>query len=333
MIRLSQRLLLLGGLACFLSTFGHSKVISATDPPRGSISSEEPTPRETSRPEPTHWDVRYGKYHRNVLDVYLPPNAADSNDPLPVFVFLHGGGWMAGDKRGVDPRWFLSQGMAFVSANYRFTIGSPNAAPYPAPMRDAARVVQYVRHRANDWNLDSSRIALSGSSAGAVMAMWVAYQDDMADPNSKDLVAKESTRVTCVLPQDTPTTFDVDWILKNVGGPKQIHIATFPLFRIQDLKELRVDPKRQQVIEATPVTHVSNDDPPTFLSYQLPMTPTPLPETADQNLSIHHPRFGVYLSDKLQAVNVPCYLQVKDQPAKLSRKQFLETYLLGHKGS
>ncbi|MEM6472258.1 MAG: alpha/beta hydrolase [Planctomycetota bacterium] len=286
-----------------------------------------------SKTTPTWSDVRYGKYARNILDVYLPADLEstdrDRKNAVPVFIFLHGGGWMAGDKKAVNVQGLLRQGFAVVSANYRFTVGSPNAAPYPAPMLDAARVVQYVRHRAADWNLDAKRIALAGSSAGAVMAMWVGYQDDLSKPDSEDPVARQSTRVACVLPSDTPTTFDRDWILKHVGGPKKIHLATYPLFRIQNLDELAIEPKLSQVIEATPITHLTPDDPPTYLSYQLPMTETPLPETVDSNISIHHPRFGAYLCEELEERGVPCFMAYKGHPAKISKAEFLKRYLLG----
>ncbi|KAA5539859.1 alpha/beta hydrolase [Roseiconus nitratireducens] len=278
---------------------------------------------------PTHADVRYGRFHRNTLDVYLPP---DPSGPTPVLIYLHGGGWMMGDKGGIAPSWYLQQDIAVVSANYRFTVGSPDAAPYPAPMEDAARVVQFVRSRANQWNLDAERVALSGSSAGAVMAMWVAYRDDMADPESDDPVLHQSTRVRCVLPLDAPTTLDPDWILKHVGGPERIHIAAYPLFRIQALSELQDPEKRVLVRQASPATYVTADDPPTYLRYHMPLTPTPLPPTANPNESIHHPRFGQYLKECLDQAGVPCVFRYPNlQPSEietiLSPEEFLKQHL------
>lgn len=64
---------------------------------------------------PTHADVRYGRFHRNVLDVYVAPSAR----PTPVLIYFHGGGWMAGDKGGVRPQAFLANGITVVAANYR----------------------------------------------------------------------------------------------------------------------------------------------------------------------------------------------------------------------
>lgn len=275
---------------------------------------------------PADAEVRYGQYHRNVLDVYLPDKDS-GNNKLPVVIYLHGGGWMLGDKSWIDPQPFLDQNIAVVSANYRFTVGSPDAAPYPASMNDAARVVQFVRSRASTWKIDPDRVAISGDSAGAVMAMWVAYQDDMANPDAEDSVERYSTRVSCVLPSNTPTTLNREWILKHIGGNKDIHIAAFPLFRVQTIEELDQPEKAALVRQASPVTHVTADDPPTFIRYPMPFGNTPLPETTNPDISIHHPRFGQYLKEKMDAVGVECVFRYKGDASTVTRAQFLKKHL------
>src|SRR5204863_2669053 len=131
---------------------------------------------------------------------------------------FHGGGFVAGDKADANPDPYLGQGISVVSASYRFVKGGDEPAPYPAPMLDGARVVQFVRSKAKEWNIDPNRIALTGTSAGAVISMWIAYRDDMAKPASTDPVERISTRVTCILPQSGPTTLDPKLILKRIGG-------------------------------------------------------------------------------------------------------------------
>ncbi len=259
--------------------------------------------------EPTHADVRYGPHDRNVLDVYQ----AETKAPAPVLIHFHGGGWVMGDKRPIGAAPFIRNGITVISANYRFTRGHADAASYPAPMEDGARVVQFVRSKAAEWNIDPDRIALTGGSAGAVMSMWIAYRDDMADPDSEDPVARQSTRVTCIIPMGGPTTLDPDLILKRVGGNPQIHPALLPFFGVESIDQLRTDEaKRKLVADASPITHVSPDDPPTFMLYGFPLGGTPLPENADGNLSIHHPEFGVILKEKLDAAGVENVLQAKD---------------------
>ncbi|WP_395741548.1 hypothetical protein [Prosthecobacter sp.] len=89
-------------------------------------------------------DVRYGAYDNDVLDFH----PAQTQEPAPVLIHFHGGGWTGGDKKGLNPAPLLRAGIAVVSANYRFTTGTKDAPPYPAPMLDAAQVVQFVRSKA-----------------------------------------------------------------------------------------------------------------------------------------------------------------------------------------
>jgi acetyl esterase/lipase len=255
--------------------------------------------------EPTLEDVRYGEHDRNLLDVYR----ADTDKPAPVLIYFHGGGWVGGDKKPVNALPFVRNGVTVVSANYRFTQGHEDAAPYPAPMEDGARVVQFVRSKAKEWNIDPDRIALTGGSAGAVMSMWIAYRDDMARPDSDDPVERFSTRVTCIVPMAGPTTLDPQQILERIGGNPQIHPALLPFFDVKELDELKDATKRRLVADASPITHVTRDDPPTYQFFSFPLGDTPLPPDADINLSIHHPEFGVMLKERLDAAGVENALQ------------------------
>lgn len=256
-------------------------------------------------PAATAADVRYGKYDRNVLDFYQ----AKTTKPAPVLIYFHGGGWLSGDKKTFDPALPLKSGISVVNANYRFTRGHRDAAPYPAPMLDGARVVQFVRSKATEWHIDPSRIALIGGSAGAVISMWIAYRDDMAKTDAADPVERFSSRVTCLIPLAGPTTLDPKLILQRVGGDPSIHPAVQPFFGIRHLSELKQPEKQKLVVDASPITHVTPDDPPTFMGYEFPLGGTPLPPKTPIDTSIHHSEFGVILKEKLDAVGVENVLQ------------------------
>jgi len=257
--------------------------------------------------EPTHADVRYGQYDRDVLDVFEVKTAK----PAPVVIYFHGGGWLGGDKKSIDPAPYLQLGIAVVTANYRFTQGTPDAAPFPAPMLDAARAVQFVRSKAREWNIDPTRIDLTGSSAGAVICMWIAYHDDLAQPRSPDPVERFSTRVTCITPQSGPTTLDPKLIHQRVGGDPKAIGALLPFFGVRSVEELDTPGKQKLVVDASPITHVTRNAPPTFMTYEFPLGRTPLPENASSNESIHNPEFGLMLKEKLDPLGVENVLHTK----------------------
>ncbi|MEZ5384466.1 MAG: alpha/beta hydrolase [Prosthecobacter sp.] len=156
-------------------------------------------------PVPTAANVRYGPAERNVFDFWQ----AKSDTPAPLLFYIHGGGWMGGDKAGIAVEPFLKEGISVVSINYRYISQAQDVVPpVKAPLTDAARALQFVRSKAGEWNIDKTRIAASGGSAGACSSLWLAFHDDMADPKSSDPVARESTRLLTAAVNGPQTTLD-----------------------------------------------------------------------------------------------------------------------------
>jgi len=131
-------------------------------------------------PDPTLANVPYGEDPRQVLDVWRAPG----NTPAPFVFFIHGGGWMNGDKNGarrtLSIAELLSSGISVVSINYRFISQAQSAGAMPPvswPIGDAARALQFTRSRSREWNLDKTRVGACGGSAGACSSLWLALHD------------------------------------------------------------------------------------------------------------------------------------------------------------
>jgi acetyl esterase/lipase len=104
-------------------------------------------------------------------DLYLP-HEEDAAGPLPVIVWLHAGGWIAGDRRRAPDlsRHFAERGFAMVSIDYRLS----REAIFPAALEDVVSAVGWVREASKTWNLDGERIGLWGASAGGHLAALAA---------------------------------------------------------------------------------------------------------------------------------------------------------------
>ncbi len=169
------------------------------------------------KPKPDLANVRYGPHERNVLDLWKARPGPGKTGPAPVVVFFHGGAFLAGDKSNV-PGWLVARcraaGISVASANYRYS----STAAFPAPMLDGARAIQYLRSHAQELGIDPNRIAGSGSSAGAGIALWVGFHDDLADPRSTDPIARPSTRLTCLGVNGAQSSYDPRFIKQVVGG-------------------------------------------------------------------------------------------------------------------
>jgi hypothetical protein len=171
---------------------------------------------------PTQANVAYGTDKMQVMDFWK----AESSKPTPLVFFIHGGSWRSNDKDKVTGiREYLAAGISVVSINYRFVQQAQAAGiepPVKWPLEDAARALQFVRSKAAGWNIDKNRIGASGGSAGACSSLWLAFHDDMADPNSSDPIARESTRLSCAGVVGAQTTLDPkqmkEWTSNSVYG-------------------------------------------------------------------------------------------------------------------
>lgn len=162
---------------------------------------------------------KYGTHPRNNFDIWL----ADSDKPTPLVIYIHGGGFLGGDKSkyyvSEDLVRFLEAGVSVAVINYRFL----NEPPYgiKASMNDSKYCLQYIRNHAKKYNIDKTRVACSGGSAGAGTALWLAFSDDMAEPENDDPVLRESTRLTCAGAFATQATYDIFKWDNIIGLPKE----------------------------------------------------------------------------------------------------------------
>jgi len=241
-------------------------------------------------------DYSYGQHKLNKFDLWL----AKSDNPTPLVVYIHGGGFRGGDKSRVNQYMLervLQSGISFASINYRLT----GEVPYPAQMHDCARAIQYIRRNANRWNIDPKRLAAYGGSAGSGISQWLAFHDDMAKPKSKDPVEHESTRLSCALPFNAQDTYDPRQIKKIVPGNAYDHVALKPLYNLPEdwnWDENEVGEKLDALLkDASPINHLTKDDPPVFV-YHFAGNSKPG--------NIHHPNFGKHLKKEMDKLGIEC---------------------------
>ncbi|WP_146518473.1 alpha/beta hydrolase [Stieleria varia] len=288
----------------------------------GTLPAQEKQPPTPKTLAPTHAGVSYGDHEMNVIDFWQ----AEGDGPRPLLVYIHGGGWIGGDKnrnaRDVQP--YLDKGISYAAINYRLT----GIAPLPAPVHDAAKAIQFIRSKAAEWNIRKDRIALTGGSAGACTSMWILCHDDLADPNSTDPVLRESTRVTAAAVAAGQTSIDPKviepWLGENVLKHNMINMAVGEKTIEEALANY--DDHKALYVEFSPYNHVSKGDPPLFMSYGGDMS---LP-SKNAGHGIHHPVYGVKMKEKCDSVGQECHLLISGQekPQYASAQEFLMDKLL-----
>jgi len=275
---------------------------------------------QMERPKPALADVSYGPDESNAYDFWRAPAGA----PNPLLLIIHGGGFRAGSKSQAEPSLLqacLRSGISVASIEYRFT----QKAPYPAQMRDCARALQQIRSRAVEYGIDPTRVASTGGSAGAGISLWLGFHDDLADPKSSDPIARQSTRLTCIVPTQMQCTYDprviktiVPGKAYDVGPIKQL----FGLPLTFNWDKDPVSPELDKLIkDGSPLTHLTKDDPPVYAVNNA---------DSDVDGNIHHANFARHLKKQMDALGIECVIHMdKDFPSyqEASKMTFLKKHL------
>ncbi|MFN7344132.1 MAG: alpha/beta hydrolase, partial [bacterium] len=133
-------------------------LIAADAPPK----EQKPAPefRKYELPVEPDENVAYGPHRMQVIYFWR----AKSDQPTPLLVYIHGGGWQGGDRSVARSMILpaLEAGISVASVEYR-TIKDSTAdglvPPVKGPMLDCARALQFCRSKAKDWNLDKTKVA------------------------------------------------------------------------------------------------------------------------------------------------------------------------------
>lgn len=279
---------------------------------------------------PTFWDVAYGPHPKQVIHFWK----VETEKPSPLLIFIHGGSWTGGCR--TDFRFcallphLLKAKISVASVEYRFiqeTTADGVVPPVKGCLLDAARAVQFIRTKAKEWNIDKERIALTGGSAGACSSLWLAFHDDLADPQNPDPIARESTRVLCASVAIAQTTLDpqqmIEWTPNSTYGG---HAFGFKGDREKKLSSFAVylsnrDKILPWIAEYSPYALVTKDDPPVYLFYN---SPPALGQK--QKDPTHTSNFGVKLQERCTSLGVACELYYPGAPD--AKHKTVQDYLI-----
>jgi len=164
----------------------------------------------------TEREVEYGRVKDKplLLDVTHPTEKLAV--PRPALLVVHGGGWVAGDKRDMQPLADAAArvGVVCFNINYRLTFGEENR--WPAALDDTQRAVRWVRANAAKYDIDPNRLGAIGASAGGHLVAYLGTADTR--DNSDPALAAFSSRVQCVVDICGPTNLGEDFSTKEKLG-------------------------------------------------------------------------------------------------------------------
>jgi acetyl esterase/lipase len=202
-------------------------------------------------------NVVFGMYSGLALlmDVYHPeqPNGYG-------IVFISGSGWTR--ELGLDATPLKETGqediyaVPLAAAGYTVFAINHRASPrfrHPAHLEDAQRAVRFVRHHAAEFGIDAERIGAMGGSSGGHLVSLLGMLDGHGDADDASPVNRESAKVQAVVARAAPTDLTLSPAVGN-----------HPLFGFR--RSDRTDSvEYRRFVGASPVTHVTADDPPVLL--------------------------------------------------------------------
>lgn len=215
-------------------------------------------------------DVIYGRKFGTALtmDVFTPKGTSNGG----ALILVISGGFFSSHE-AISPmfiRPFVARGYTVFAVVH----GSQPRYTVPEIVQDLNRAVRFIRHNAKEFKIDPARIGVSGASAGGHLSLMLGTAGDKGNPNAKDPVNRESSRVQSVACFFPPTDF------LNYGGPGKelIHAkdhappfrAAFEYFELDKESKVWVeitdaDRLRKTTREVSPISHVSADDAPTLI--------------------------------------------------------------------
>ncbi len=209
-------------------------------------------------------DVEYGSVGRQrPLKMHLLRPRVLPKEPLPVIVFIHGGGWFEGHhNRGIAPLLhFAERGYLCVTVEYRLS----DEAKFPAQIEDLKTAIRYLRAKAKELHLDPERIGVWGQSAGGHLAALLGTSGKVKELEGTGDWRKFSSRVNAVVDWNGPVDFlepkELERLMKQKQDEGWKEIAMERLFGGL------VSENKAQAASASPITYVSRDDPPFLIMH------------------------------------------------------------------
>jgi len=235
-----------------------------------------------------HENIPIGKIDDVALSVNIAFPEKYSSKPRPVILFVHGGGFISGDKSHKNKQIvkFSKRGFVAASAMYRL---APDHK-FPSAIEDIKLAVRFLKANADKYHIDPERIIVSGSSAGSYLAVMVGVTGNSTYFSDHGLYTDVDSSVRAVTAQSSP--------IPDLTNPKYAQLSW-----VKRLMPENTADKKAILAAMSPVTYLDVNDPPFFLSHgdEDPVVPVELSrefvlelEKIDHEFEYHEVKGGTH---------------------------------------
>ena len=201
-----------------------------------------------------------------LLDLHLPKGVENP----PLVMFIHGGGWKAGTRSNCKVAWVADHGFAVASIEYRLS----HEGIFPAQIQDCKGALRWLRANASHYGYNADKVIVAGSSAGGHLAALMGTSGDVKSlEGDTGGNLEQSSRAQGIIDFYGPT----DFVLRSKSHSAKTEDPTGSVFKLLGGKATE---QLDAAKAASPITHVSEDDPPVLILHGEKDT-TVLPEQSE----------------------------------------------------
>jgi acetyl esterase/lipase len=271
-------------------------------------------------------NVVYGMYSGAalLLDVHRSTNPNGYG-----IVYVSGSGWTSPMAYSAAPLKSNGQSLqyakALVGAGYTVFTVNHRALPrfhYPAAVEDVQRAVRFVRNNAASFGIHADRIGAAGGSSGGHLVSMLGTLDGKGNPDDPDPVERESAKVQCVVARAAPVNF----FKMRTAGIAFLGMSA-PAGTSQEAKKSL---EYRRYYGASPIFHVSSDDPPFLLIHGDKDESVPFAQSEEMEKALKEAGVPVKLIRIEGAGHGPTFPGAKNPPDYLGEMvAWFNRYLLG----
>lgn len=211
-------------------------------------------------------NIEYGNGQLQTMDVYLPSGRTSTT---PVLFLIHGGSWVAGDKKDMADlaNYFFSKGFAIVNLNYRLANDSINHQQINSDIDSA---INFIHLHYTDYYISPNKFVLFGHSAGAHLALLKAYKNNnshlikavvsLAGPTKLSNPFYSYSNILAGIESYTGSTYNLSPEIYNEHSPLlNVNVNSIPTYIIHGTNDLYVDIQdSRELINKLNLSHVKN---------------------------------------------------------------------------
>lgn len=194
------------------------------------------------------------------LDVFYPSSIKNTNKKLPTIVWVHGGGWISGNKNNVANYLKILASKGYTTVGINYTIAPE--AHYPTPVLQTSEALEYLNKNANNLHIDKTQFVLAGDSAGSQIAAQVATI--ITNPSYTKLVSIAAplrpSQLTGMLLNCG--AYDINIVNTKDTSEGTKLLKTF-LWSYSGKKDFMKD---KELMQASVIDYVNSDFPPSFIT-------------------------------------------------------------------